>query len=55
MARTDYGGQALLEGVLMRNLRVGEALVDLEFGAEKGSISVEVLHRTGDVDVIVRL
>jgi len=46
---------ANLTSLRMRNLRVGEALVDLEFGAEKGSISVEVLHRTGDVDVIVRL
>jgi hypothetical protein len=39
----------------MRNLRVGDALVDLAFSGSDGSISVEVLRRTGDVDVVVRL
>lgn len=44
-----------LSGLRLRNLRVGDALVDLAFAGEGGSISVEVLHRTGDLDVIVRL
>jgi hypothetical protein len=46
---------ASLPGLRMRNLRVGEALVDLEFSGEDGSISVEVLRRQGDLDVVVRL
>jgi glycogen debranching enzyme len=46
---------ASLPGLRIRNLRVGEALVDLEFGSADSSISVEVLRRTGDVDVVVRL
>ena len=46
---------ASLTGLRMRNLRVGESLVDLEFGGQQGSISVEVLHRSGDLDVVVRL
>jgi glycogen debranching enzyme len=44
-----------LPGLRMRNLRVGDALVDLAFSGSDGSISVEVLRRTGDVDVVVRL
>ena len=39
----------------MRNLRVGDALVDLAFDRETETISVEVLRRTGDLDVVVRL
>jgi glycogen debranching enzyme len=41
----------------LRNVRIGEALVDLAFDGEArdGSISVEVVRRTGDVDVVVRL
>ena len=40
----------------LHNLRVGDALVDLLFGAARtSSISVEVLRRTGDLDVVVRL
>jgi glycogen debranching enzyme len=39
----------------LRNLRVGDALVDLAFSGEAGSISVEVLRRTGELDVVVRL
>ncbi|HWH24891.1 MAG TPA: amylo-alpha-1,6-glucosidase, partial [Candidatus Limnocylindria bacterium] len=39
----------------IRNLRVGEALVDLAFGGETDSISVEVLRRSGALDVTVRL
>ncbi len=46
---------ASLPGLQMRNLRVGDALVDLEFAGEDGSISVEVLRRQGDLDVVVRL
>jgi glycogen debranching enzyme len=46
---------ASLPGLRLRNLRVGDALVDLEFAGADGSISVEVLHRTGDLDVVVRL
>jgi len=44
-----------LAGLRLRNLRVGNALVDLGFSGTNGSISVEVLRRTGDLDVIVRL
>jgi glycogen debranching enzyme len=39
----------------VRGLRVGEAQVDLEFAAQQDSISVEVLRRTADLDVVVRL
>ena len=46
---------ASLPALRMRNLRVGDALVDLEFGSADNSISVEVLRRTGDLDVVVRL
>jgi hypothetical protein len=46
---------ASLPALRMRNLRVGDALVDVEFGAADNSISVEVLRRTGDLDVVVRL
>jgi glycogen debranching enzyme len=46
---------ASLPELRMRNLRVGDSLVDLEFAGQEGSISVEVLHRTGDLDVVVRL
>ena len=44
-----------LPDLRLRNLRVGDALVDLAFAGETGSISVEVLRRTGDLDVVVRL
>ena len=46
---------ASLPALRMRNLRIGEALVDLEFATQDGSISVEVLRRTGELDVVVRL
>ncbi len=46
---------ASLPGLRLRNLRVGDALVDLGFAGANGSISVEVLRRTGDLDVVVRL
>jgi glycogen debranching enzyme len=46
---------ASLSGLRLRNLRVGDALVDLGFEGAGGSISVEVLRRTGDLDVVVRL
>jgi hypothetical protein len=46
---------ASLPELRMRNLRVGDSLVDLEFAGQEGSISVEVLHRTGDLDVVVKL
>ncbi|MEP7359992.1 MAG: glycogen debranching N-terminal domain-containing protein [Chloroflexota bacterium] len=44
-----------LPGLRVRGLRVGDATVDLEFAAQEGSISVEVLRRTADLDVVVRL
>lgn len=44
-----------LPDLRIHNLRVGAALVDLRFGGEGGSISVEVLRRTGELDVAVRL
>ena len=43
-----------LPDLRIRNLSVGEALVDLAVGLN-GSISVEVLRRNGQLDVIVRL
>ena len=46
---------ASLSTLRMRNVRVGEALLDLEFSNVDESISVEVLRRQGDVDVVVRL
>lgn len=46
---------ASLPDLRMRNLRVGNALVDVEFSNMEGSISVEVLRRQGDLDVVVRL
>jgi hypothetical protein len=46
---------ASLPVLRMRNLRVGEALVDVEFAGQDGQISVEVLRRQGDLDVVVRL
>jgi glycogen debranching enzyme len=44
-----------LPGLRLRNLRVGDALVDLSFTGQVGSISVEVLRRTGDLEVVVSL
>jgi glycogen debranching enzyme len=44
-----------LPGLRVRGLRVGEAQVDLEFAGQEDSISVEVLRRTADLDVVVRL
>jgi len=44
-----------LPSLRLLGLRVGAAAVDLEFSAQEGSISVEVLRRTGELDVIVRL
>ena len=55
----DRAGQPALPDWLadlrVRNLRVGDALVDLEFERDTETISVEVLRRTGDLDVVVRL
>jgi glycogen debranching enzyme len=39
----------------LRGLQVGDAQVDIEFSAQQESISVEVLRRTADLDVVVRL
>jgi glycogen debranching enzyme len=44
-----------LPSLRVRNMRVGEALVDLDFAAHDGTIAVEVVRRTGDLDVVVRL
>ncbi len=44
-----------LDDLRLRNLRVGNALVDLAFDRDADSISVEVLRRTGELDVVVRL
>jgi glycogen debranching enzyme len=47
---------AWLADLRLHNIRVGEALVDLVLAsAGDGSVSVEVLRRTGDLDVVVRL
>ncbi|MEO6350632.1 MAG: glycogen debranching N-terminal domain-containing protein [Candidatus Limnocylindrales bacterium] len=44
-----------LPSLRLRNLRVGEAVVDIHFSARDGSPTVEVERRTGDLDVVVRL
>jgi glycogen debranching enzyme len=44
-----------LPGLRVRGLRVGDATVDLQFATQEESISVEVLRRTADLDVVVRL
>ncbi|MDP8904179.1 MAG: amylo-alpha-1,6-glucosidase [Chloroflexota bacterium] len=45
-----------LPDLRIQGLRVGEAVVDLAFaGGGDESVSVEVLRRTGDVDIVVRL
>jgi glycogen debranching enzyme len=44
-----------LPSLRVRGLRVGDAEVDLEFGTQEESISVEVQRRTADLDVVVRL
>jgi glycogen debranching enzyme len=44
-----------LPSLKLRNLRVGEAVVDIDFAARDGSPAVEVERRTGDLDVVVRL
>ena len=43
-----------LPGLRLRNLRVGDALVDVAFAGTDGSVSGEVLRPTGDPDVVVR-
>jgi glycogen debranching enzyme len=37
------------------NLRVGDAIADLSFTSDDGSVPVRVRRRTGDLDVVVRL
>jgi glycogen debranching enzyme len=45
-----------LADLKLHNVRVGDAVVDRAFAsAGDGSVSVEVLRRTGDLDVVVRL
>ncbi|MBA3307532.1 MAG: amylo-alpha-1,6-glucosidase [Chloroflexi bacterium] len=44
-----------LPEVRLENLRVGETVVDLLIKRSDGSAGVEVLHRTGDLSVVVRL
>jgi hypothetical protein len=41
--------------VTVTNLRVGEATVDLLFHRWRGTTSAEVLRKTGDLDVTIRL
>jgi glycogen debranching enzyme len=41
--------------VTLSNLRVGEATVDLLFHRWRGTTSAEVLRKTGDLDVTIRL
>jgi glycogen debranching enzyme len=43
-----------LPDLRIHNLRVGDAVADLAFAGD-GSISVEVLRRSGELDVVVRL
>ena len=44
-----------LPALRLRNLRVGDSLVDLAFTGREESVAVEVLRRTGNLDVVVRL
>ena len=44
-----------LPEVLIENLRVGEAVVDLLVRRNDGSTGVEVLRKTGDLSVVVRV
>ena len=44
-----------LPGLRIHNLRVGEALVDIAVGGSGSKVSVEVLRRSGEMDVVVRL
>jgi len=44
-----------LPEVRLENLRVGDAVVDLLVHRSDGSAGVEVLRRTGDLAVVVRL
>ncbi|HEY6058588.1 MAG TPA: amylo-alpha-1,6-glucosidase, partial [Candidatus Limnocylindrales bacterium] len=44
-----------LRRVRIENLRVGEAVLDLEFRRSDGSTAVDVLRRIGDVNVVVRI
>ena len=39
----------------LRNLRVGEAVVDLRFMRHEQSTGVDVLRRTGDLRVVVQI
>lgn len=44
-----------LPEVRLENLRIGDAVLDLRVRRANGSAGVEVLRRTGDVSVVVRL
>jgi glycogen debranching enzyme len=44
-----------LPEVRLENLRVGDAVADLRVRRTDGSAGVDVLHRTGDLSVVVRL
>jgi glycogen debranching enzyme len=44
-----------LPEVRLENVRVGDAVADLRVRRADGSAGVEVLHRTGDLSVVVRL
>jgi glycogen debranching enzyme len=44
-----------LPEVRLENLRIGDAVIDLRVRRADGSAGVEVLRRTGDVAVVVRL
>jgi glycogen debranching enzyme len=44
-----------LREVRVENMRVGDATVDLVFTRSDGSTGVEVLRRTGDVSVVLRI
>ena len=56
--RIELVRPALADGVAdltVRNLRVGESLLDIGFERDDATVKVDVLRRTGDVDVTVRL
>ena len=43
-----------LRSVRIENLRIGDAVLDLEFRRTDGSTAVDILRRSGDIGVVVR-
>jgi hypothetical protein len=43
-----------LPDLRLHDIRLGPALVDLHFSGRGESVAVEVLRRSGDLDVVIR-